>query len=146
MKTCTRCHNLKSLSEFYSDETNKTGVKNQCKRCFNRSNYEARLRRQNPTVIDDSILVDQNTKAIERALKAFKYTPLVEADLQKKMAPEPVKSGLKLYRSKDGSGRASFKTPKGLIEFKLSEKTALELAEYVSKWGIEVPWGQWRIE
>ncbi len=35
VKFCTKCGNLKPLSEFYKDKRNTDGLKSQCKTCHN---------------------------------------------------------------------------------------------------------------
>ena len=42
MKTCSQCKQLKSLTEFFKEKTNKDGLRNQCKSC--RSAYSKNLR------------------------------------------------------------------------------------------------------
>ncbi len=142
MKTCKRCLNQKPLYEFYKDQNNLDGHKAQCKKCFNVANYESRKRRQEPKPTNDSRLIEANYQAIERAILAFKVRHSLSVDIQKKGAQFPIKEGFRLFHSQDGTPRASFKIPaRGLIEFNLSERTALELAQYVSKWSIEVLYG-----
>ena len=37
VKACTRCHKIKNISEFYSDERRNDGLKSSCKACDNLS-------------------------------------------------------------------------------------------------------------
>ena len=32
-KTCTKCHNVKSISEFHKNKSKKEGLNNWCKKC-----------------------------------------------------------------------------------------------------------------
>lgn len=44
MKRCTKCGELKPLSEFYKDSYQKSGYRPSCKICSNKQNYEYKNR------------------------------------------------------------------------------------------------------
>ncbi len=46
MKPCTRCNINKPLSEFYKDSRARDGAQSACKKCFNISTEEVKLRKQ----------------------------------------------------------------------------------------------------